>query len=214
MSIEPGQWLGDTMTQPELPKLAAQLSKSLLDGIDWHLALDSVGVGQTALALMRQFRRLIDYRFERKVVTLLVDVSTLSAGERAGLIERLERDTRFGERAGERLLEWLSRLDGPRKVHLLAAALAMYARCEITDDQLRRLANAIERFLLCDADALKPFCAAGAEPRPTDGDPATVNILNSGLGYVESGYGAGGVRPTETAGLFLRILDAQRVAGS
>lgn len=207
MAKEPGNSLRETILKSDLPSVIQEAGEIGLDSILDEGVLKDIPVLSTMLALGKTFGNIRDYLFAKKMMKFLECISSLTDSERKALISKLDNDENFGMYSGERIIELLSRVDGDKKPILVAKALMLYARGDMSSSQLQRINNAIDRFLLCDLSELRSFCAAEAEPRATDEDPITANLINAGLAYVKSGYGGGGVHPTETARLFIRVVD-------
>lgn len=208
-----GLSLRETLVGSELPTLIHELGEIGVDSLLEDGLLKEVPIFGTVLALGKTAGSFRDYLFTRKLLRFLRSVADLDPEERVSMVNRLEKEPGFGAYAGERLIDLLSRLDDEAKPRLVGKALKLYAKCQITAEQLQRINYALERFLLCDLRLLREFCATGAKPRPTDDDPVTANFINAGLGHVSSGYGGGGVHPTQTAALLLRVVEADEPDG-
>jgi hypothetical protein len=207
MNYQLGKSLRDTIVKSELPSLIREFGEIGVDSFLDEGLLKEIPVLSAILAVGKTAGSIRDFLFTKKLFRFLSAISTLNPAERANLIERLDQEPNFRSYTGERLMDLLSRLDEEQKPYLVGTALKLYAKKIITSDQLQRINHAIERFLLCDLHALRDFCAEGSKTRPTDGNPVTANFVNAGLGYVSSGFGQGGVHPTETAKLLLKVVD-------
>lgn len=199
-----------TVTTSELPSLIEQFGELTIDSMLDEGLLKEVPIFSTMRAIGKTVGHIRDVIFTRNMMLFLESLSSMDYAERQRLISMLNDDGNFGRYAGERILDLLDNLDGDKKPILLAVALRFYAEERITSEDLVRLNYALERFLLCDIDALKAFCIDKEDVQKTDGSPEIVNFINSGLAYVGSGYGLGGVHPTETAKLLLQVFDASR----
>jgi hypothetical protein len=151
----------------------------------------------------------------RKLVKFLADLSRVSIDDRKALARRLETDQAFEHRAGVAIIALIDRLDDESKPRLVARALAAYARGHVDLCQLRRMIYAIERILLSDLSALKEFHGDDGVVVYNCEVPAIQSFIAAGLLYVASGFGVGGVRPTETMDLMSRfVLDGQGPTGN
>lgn len=195
--------LYDTLLKSDFTSVIQNAGEIGFDSLLDEGLLKDIPVLNWILAVGKTWGNARDYLFAKKMFAFLQDISSLTENERRQLIPRLDTDEKFGKYAGEQIIELLSRIDSERKAILVATALKLYAREEIDSVQLQRINYAIDRFMLCDTDAFRSFCNKGN----TDADPATANFINAGLAYVPSGHSVGGVSPTETAPLFLQVLE-------
>ena len=200
-----GNSFRETLLRSDLPSVIQNAGEigidSFLDDGLWK----SIPILGTILAIGKTWGNVRDYLFAKKMFAFLQSISSLSERDRQKLIHRLDADEKFSNYAGEQIIELLSRIDSERKAVLAATALKLYAREEIDSVQLQRINYAIDRFMLCDTEEFRSFCSKTGVK--TDANPAKANFINSGLAYVPSGWGAGGVAQTETAPLFLRVLE-------
>lgn len=209
MSKEVGSTLRETLLKSDLPAVIEEAGEIGIDTLIEDGVLKKLPILSTITALGKTYGTIRDYIFTKKLMRFLQSISSLNESQRVGLIEKLDKDPGFGAYAGERLIDLLSRLDDENKPLLVAKALKLYAKGEISSSQLQRINYAIDRFLLCDIEELKIFCSANAVHRGTDGDPVTANFINAGLAYVQSGYGGGGVHPTETAKILIAVINEE-----
>ena len=198
--------LRETILQSELLSLVQNAGEIGFDSLLDDGLLKDIPVLNSMLAIGKIWGNVRDYLFAKKMLAFLRSISSLSENERQKLIHRLDSDEKFSKYAGEQIIELLSRIDSERKAVLVATALKLYAREEIDSVQLQRINYAIDRFMLCDIEALRSFYE-NTEGNPKKDDPATANFINAGLAYVQSGYGTGGISPNETAQLFLRVIE-------
>ncbi len=113
----------------------------------------------------------------------------------------MEAEPKFRKHVGEYIVTLLDRFDDIQKPGFLAKAFIAFCRGRITIVQLQRLNHAIDRVLTCDLAQLQKFALDDADAKfEIDVEQ---NFLNSGLGYMQSGYGVGGVHPTELCRLFI-----------
>ncbi|MGX9727472.1 MAG: hypothetical protein ACTFAK_09185 [Candidatus Electronema sp. VV] len=195
----------ETVLKSDLPSVIQNAGEIGFDSLLDNGVLKDVPILSTILAIGKTWGNARDYIFAKKMIAFLQSISSLSEKERQQLIHRLDADEKFGKYAGEQIIDLLSRIDSERKAILLATALKFYAREEIDSLQLQRINYAIDRFILCDIEEFRAFCNVSGIN--TTANPAPANFINAGLAYVPSGWGAGGVSQTETAPLFLRVLE-------
>ena len=198
--------LKSTILKSELPDIIKTVGEISIDSLLDEGIIKELPVLKTFVSIGKTFNSIRDYFFAKKMMKFLKCISEMPEEERETLVSKLEKDPDFGEYAGERIAELLSRIDGEVKPTLVATALKLYAKEEISSSELQHLNYAINRFLLCDKTELIAFCSQNSNLRATDSNPVTANFISSGLGYVESGYGGSGVHPTATAHLLLRVI--------
>lgn len=150
--------------------------------------------GKTALSIR-------DYLFVRKLAAFLADLKTLSASDRANLIERLDQEAAFANRATEALITVLDRVDSTLKARWLAKALRAYATEQITARELMRLNVVIERVLVCDIEGIVAALEEQKVGRLEDDDSAQ-SALMAGLAATTPTYGGGRLVPTPVYRLF------------
>uniref|UniRef100_UPI0040572413 hypothetical protein n=1 Tax=Candidatus Electronema sp. TaxID=2698783 RepID=UPI0040572413 len=205
----------ETVLKSDLPSVIQNAGEIGFDSLLDNGVLKDVPILSTMLAVGKTFGNVRDYFFAKKMIAFLRSISSLSEKERQKLIHLLDADEKFSKYAGEQIIELLSRIDSERKAVLVATALKLYAREEIDFLQLQRINYAIDRFMLCDAEEFRSFCAVTPEKfinekirRNSDVEATTVNFLSAGLGDINTGLGLFGmIFPNETARLFLRVLD-------
>jgi hypothetical protein len=211
MSKTLGNSFRETLLKSDLPSVIQNAGEIGFDSLLADGLLKDIPILNTILAIGKTFGNVRDYFFARKMIAFLQSISSLSEKERQQLIHRLDADEKFGEYAGEQIIELLSRIDSERKAILAAAALKLYARNEIDSLQLQRINYAIDRFLLCDTEEFRSFATG---KRFKDNDPATANFINAGLAYTSSHFDGGGISLNgdicflnETGQLFLRVIE-------
>lgn len=200
--------LRDTITKSDLPSVIQELGELGIDRLLDDGILKDVPILGSLLSIGNTFGTVRDYFLAKKLLSFLNELSSLSEAERNKMIGKLEDDNEFEANIGEKLVELLSRVDSDRKPTLIAKAFKLYAQRKINYIDLQRVNYAIERFQFCDLDEFKQFVTEKEGERKTDERASTANFINSGLGYAASGYGAGGVHPTETANILAMVLDS------
>lgn len=157
--------------------------------------------GKTALSIR-------DYLFVRKLAAFLSDLKALPPSDRANLIQRLDQEPAYANRAAEALITVLDRVDSTLKAKWLAKALRAYATEQITSRELMQLNAVIERVLVCDIDGIVAVLEKQVMEIKVDDEAAHSAIL-AGLGVATYGYaGGGGLVPTTIYQTFKRhVLD-------
>jgi hypothetical protein len=211
MTENPGNSLVQTIVKSDLATVIYDAGEISIDSLLDDGLFKDIPIFNTIISIGKTFGNIRDFIFAKKMMLFLQSVSSLSTEERKKLIEKLEADNKYSGSVGETIVELLEKVDGLKKPILVANALKLYAKEEITFNQLQRVNNAIDRFLLCDIDELRKFCINPSESFTTSDDPILANFINAGLGYVMSGFGGGGVHPTETAPLFVKIADDAKI---
>ena len=207
MKITPGDSLKATILKSDLPDLVQELGEFGVDSVLSEGVFRDLPILGTIHALCNSFGSIRDYLFTKKLLRFLKSMSELTPVQRTDLMSKIESEKGFSSYAGEKMIEVLSRLDEEVKAELVAKALKLYAEGKIDSSQLQRIWQAIERFLMCDVNALRDFVVLPGFFK-TDDNPLTISFLSAGLGYVKSGYGGGGVHPTAMARLLVQLIDS------
>jgi hypothetical protein len=148
-----------------------------------------------------------DEVFIRKLEMFLTALQEVPAEERREMVRRLEADPNYGRKVGEHLIELLDRVDSRRKPLMIARVFGAFAEQTITDTELHRLLNAIERIPTSEIDAVRrfvntPTTAAAAQQV----DEESLNaIATAGLVKTQSGFGGLVYQPNRTCSVFLDL---------
>jgi hypothetical protein len=201
-----GQSLVTTLKHSDLKALASTAAELAIDSMLKDGLLKEIPVIRTLTNLTNIGLSVRDYVFTRKLLKFLASIGELKEDERQGLLARLEKDSKFQRTVGEHIILLLDRMDDLAKPTFMAKAFIAYCRGAIDFIQLQRLNNAIDKVLVCDLPQLKRF-SLDDDSEKFDVD-VEQNFVNSGLAYVQSGYGVGGVHPTGLCKVFLKcVLD-------
>jgi hypothetical protein len=194
--------LTDTLKNSQLSSVISDAGELSLDSILKDGLLKDIPVISSMLNLFKLGVSLQNYFLLSKLLSFLKSLDNVNIESRKQAIKKLEADTEYSQNVGEHLILLLDRMDDLNKPKMIARAFTAYCKKEINSVQLQRLYYAIDRILLCDNSHIKTFLNnRGKEELPVDIEQ---NFVNSGLGYVKSGYGVGGVYPTELCGLFYK----------
>lgn len=203
MTKKHGDELGDTF----LATIEnSQLTEALIEAGDMSLAdligvLNDIPVLKWITAGGKAVSSLRDYFFIKRMAAFLADFSSLSPDKRADVIRKLDTEPVYAKRAAEAVMTVLERVDSPTKAVWVSRALRAYATGEITANELMRLNAAIERILVCDVDGIVFYFENDDAPIQNE-DLIGQAAVNAGLGFVASGYGAGGIHSNEMYPLF------------
>jgi hypothetical protein len=197
----------ETIAKSDLPGVIQDLGELSIDSLLDDGVLRDVPILGSLLSIGKTFGTVRDYILAKKLLSFLNELSGLSQAERDKLINKLEKDKEYEANIGEIIVDLLSRTDSDQKPILIAKAFKLYVQEKINYVELQRVNYAIERFQLCDLEEFKEFVNDGENDRKTDERASTANFVNSGLGYAASGFGAGGVHPTETAKILMLVLN-------
>ncbi len=208
MSNEIGPTLRETILKSELPTLVGDIGESGIDSLLNDGVAKEIPVIGSILAVGKIYGNFRDYYLAKKLISFLQELSSLDSSQRIQLIEKLESDEPYSNKVGEKIIDLLSRLDDQQKPFLVAKAFKLYLAGYLSYVQLQRINNSIERILICDLGQLSEFCNADGKSNTTGDNPILLNYINSGLAYTGSGWGSGGVHPTETAKLLLKVMQS------
>ena len=215
MDMNLDEALKQTLCDADLPARLEDLGEFALDSAMSEGALRDLPVIGCLIGATKTGFAIRDYFFMRKLVKFLVDLAGVPIEDRLALARRLEFDAAFERRAGVALIALIDRLDDDTKTRLVARALAAYARNQVDILQLRRMIYAIERLLLPDLPALQGGHGDNGVVVYNCEVPALQSFIAAGLLYVSSGFGVGGVRPTETMDLMTKfVFDDQVPTGN
>jgi hypothetical protein len=182
---------------------AGDLSLEHISAIADHVPILKwvTAAGKTTLAIR-------DAIFIKKLAAFLADLRFMSDAERVRMMDRLNDEPAYSNRAAEALMTVLDRVDSTLKAKWVAKALRAYAGEEITARQLMRLNAVIERVLVCDVDGIVALLEKQSVPKQADDDQAQ-SALVSGLAAIrQAGFGGGGIAPTPVYRLFKEyVLD-------
>lgn len=106
-------------------------------------------------------RRIAEELFDRKLLAFLRALHEVPREQRQNMLARLDRESGFEARVGERMVAMLQRLDDGEKAELLGRVFTAYARDQIDGYILTRLVRAIDRTDLVDLLRLPDFHLSG-----------------------------------------------------
>ncbi len=146
-----------------------------------------------------------DHFFSLKLLRFLKELASIPESERIALGERLNDDDKFAGKAGSAILEIIDRLESEKKPELAAQCFAVFARQEVTYDDLRRLLVALERLPSFDLAKVRDFSNTSIERALTMDESLLLAFVNSGLGKNNGGFDGGAIMPTKLCKLFVKI---------
>jgi hypothetical protein len=134
---------------------------------DWgEVAIDSflenglirdIPVFGTALKAIQGGKAIRDYFFIQKLSEFIRHASTIKPEKIQEFRNHIENDRDFADRTAIHLTVILDRLDEKEKAILLAKIFSSYINGDIDQQQMKRLASALDRALLADIIALMHF---------------------------------------------------------
>ena len=134
---------------------------------DWgEIALDSflkdgpindIPIFGTALKVVQGGKALRDFFFIRKLYEFVQNAPAIDPNKKQRFREKLEIDRDFEERTATHLAVILDRLDELEKAGLLAKIFGAYIEGIIDQQQMKRMASALDRTPFADIIALKKF---------------------------------------------------------
>ena len=207
MEPDIGKSMRDTLLSPALSDLLNEYSETALDAVTDSNLIREIPILNTIYAIGKTYSSIRDYRFAKKMMLFIRSMQSLSQGEREELVRKLESDTSHAENVGEIIADLISKIDGNTKPLLVAEALKLYAKSEISSQELIRLNNAIDKFLLCDANFLEMLNDEYIMAPDSD-NAAAHNLLNSGMAYEIKLYDGSKILPTKIGRLFLVLLNS------
>lgn len=200
-----GKSLMDTISMSDLPDALRDFGEECIDQFLEEGIVKEIPILKSVGAISKSVGAIKDYLFMKKLVIFLFSMNEMSEEDKRSLMDRLNKDAKSAAYVGEMLIELLSRLDNADKSLMIAKALKAYASGYFDFIQLQRINYAIDRLLMCDLQQLRSFVTA-TETVTTNGRPEILNFINSGLAYIKSGYGSGGVHDTEVGRLFVKYI--------
>ncbi len=185
---------------------SSAMTDALIEAGDFSLAriadvADGIPVLKWITAAGRTALSIRDHLFVKKLASFLADLKALPPDTRANLVERLDQEPAFVNRATEALITVLDRVDSTLKAKWLAKALRAYATEQITARELMRLNAVVERVLVCDIEGIVATLEKQEVQRESDDDSAQRELM-AGLAATTHGYGGGGLVPTPVYRLF------------
>jgi hypothetical protein len=170
------------------------------EGIARDLPLISTFVGVAKIGVTIQ-----DRLFAKKLFKMLGPLATIDTAERVDMIDRLERDPKYGRKVGEHLVELIDRVEAYRKPPMISAVFLAYQKNEIDADMLNRLTHAVERIPVFDIDALRPLLAESKLADENEPVSSLQNLLYAGLVKISSVWDGDKYSVNEVGETFLRL---------
>jgi len=198
------QSLTDTLRKSDLSSVATDAGELVIDSLlDEGVVKDIPAVG-AIVSLWKTGANIRDHYFIKKLVLFLSELQKVDVSERNEMINRLEDDPKYGQKAGESLVLLLERLDDMQKPTLLGKAFKAYCKNEIDSVQLQSLYRVIDRSFIPHLTYLPEFIN---DPQAA-GTPGEVlgTFVDSGLAWVPPNYATTTIMPTNIARLFNSIL--------
>ena len=140
-----------------------------------------------------------------KLMKFLGLSQSMSAQERAEMVQKLESDPAYGRKVGEHLIELLDRIESQMKPEMLSLVFKAYAASEVDADMLHRLNHAIERIPHFEIPNIRVFNDMAPDDRLNFNASSLQTFVNAGLATVGSGFGALVYQPNEVCEKFLSL---------
>ncbi|NOT53687.1 MAG: hypothetical protein HOP18_03690 [Deltaproteobacteria bacterium] len=197
-----------SLSEGTLRDLSEDLIEQVIDGPITNDLIREIPIVKTIKAIIESGKNIREYFFAKKLCRFLLELREVSLEERIHMVKRLEEESDFEEKVGERLLHLIDRLDELSKAQLIGRAFRAYAHGDIGKQDLERLCFAIDRLILVDLRLIPEFLLKGR----IQGRRVQQNLANAGLAFINSGLGGSWAEPVETCEVFVRyilLLDVQ-----
>lgn len=194
-------------TDTALTDVVQDYAQTTLQVIFSDNVLGHIPVIRTLAAVRAGFVTVRDEILIRKLEVFLTALDEVAPEQRRQMIHRLEADANYGRRVGEHLIELLDRVDSRRKPLMIARVFRAFAEQRITDTELHRLLNAVERIPTSEIDAIRRFVnTATTATAAQQVDEESLNaIATAGLLKTQSGFGGLVYQPNRTCAIFLDL---------
>lgn len=198
--------LKQTIRSSDLTSVAIEVSELVFDSALQEGVLRDLPVLGAIMGFAKAGFAVRDAIFMRKTWRFLYALRDVPMNEREEFARKLDSDQAFGQRAATALIALIDRLDDELKVPLVVRAFLAHTRGQIDERELRRLLFAIETMLLSDLPLLKTMGYGNMDMSFRCELPAVQSFVAAGLYHVKSGFGVGGVWPTETMALMAKYV--------
>ncbi|MGK0271266.1 MAG: hypothetical protein ACI88H_001923 [Cocleimonas sp.] len=148
--------LTKTISNSELVSVSGELGEIAIDSILDDGLLKDIPIIGTITGLWKTGASIKDALFTQKLLVFLNTISDIPADKRAGMVESLD-DPSTSEKAGEKLLILLERLESSGKAKLLAKTFKVYVESIISREEFWRVSYIIDNLPLSDIWALKEW---------------------------------------------------------
>lgn len=191
----------ETLANPDMAEAFMEAGDRALEQL--FPALDHVPLLKWFKAATSTVTSVRDYLLIKKITAFLGGLRSLTPGQRAETIHRLDQEPAYARRAGEALITILDRIDSETKAVWVARALRAYAAEHIDATQLMRLNAVIERVLLCDVGGIREALRNGSTRSDA---PYAQAAVQAGLAYAQSSVGVGNIHVTNEYAPFMKFI--------
>lgn len=168
-------------------------------------ALKDIPLVNTVVGIFNVVGSVRDQQLATKLLRFLIQLSEVPQNDRITMVEKLNEDEKFADRAGAAIIEILDRMESEKKPELAAKRFAAYARNEISFEELRRILLALERIPSFDIEKLGQFSQANVEDSLKMDESLLLAFVNAGLGQNNGGLSGGAILPTKLCKKFVAI---------
>ena len=207
-NIEPS--LTKTLNSPDSETLLTNLSEFTIDQILEEGLLKEIPVIATIYKIVKIGGSIRDYVFAKMLYEFLSSFSTIPEQDRLKLVDKLDSEPKFNQKAGEYLILLLNRLDNYEKPNLVAKAFSAYLESKIDVVQLQRMHFGIDGVFFPNLMDLEDYY----DQELPEGIAHTTlepemyqNLANCGFLSLSSGHGGGfGSSKNDFGKLFVNLI--------
>jgi len=154
---------------------------------------------KTAVAIINTYKSVSNYLFARKFLRILATLESAYSHDRDLLTRELSEDHIERTNVGKRIIELCEKIDSEEKAEYIGLAFIALMNKEIDKATFERITNAIVSCSYFDFLELPNFVNADENERITNASGKSAMYSATGLAFTHSGYGIGGIYPSETA---------------
>jgi hypothetical protein len=137
--------------------ILADLGEIAIDSFLKNGPIKDIPIFGSALKGIQGYKAIRDYFFIQKLYEFVRNPSTIDPEKRQQFRDKMAKDRNFAKRTAMHLTVVLDRLDELEKAALFAKIFSAYINGIIAQQQMKRLASALDRALFADIIALKNF---------------------------------------------------------
>lgn len=135
----------NSITAKDLGDLAKELGEVGLDNILEDGLLKDIPVFSTISGLYKMGLNIRDRIFAKKILSLLLELTEISAKDRSEFINKVDNDPQFESKVGETIIMIVDKAESLQKSKLLGKLLAANIKGLITYNQFLKLSSIINR---------------------------------------------------------------------
>lgn len=187
-------------------ELFGDYSQGVLQLLSQNEIIKNLPIAKTVLALPAFVGGLRDYILAKKLLRILNCINTDPGIDFDAIVSTFTASYTERVTVGERLIEICDKIDFEEKCDLVARAFCSYSSNKIKREDFERIVHAIIICPYFDLMEIPKFIEAGENNRITCDSGVYASYTSSGLAYTMSGWGGGGIHPTETANLISEFV--------